>query len=451
MNIVERLLGLLPSPIERRLRRFVPQGELSRGVLTLVVGTTVAQGLVIVTSPILTRLYSPADFGAFGLATSILAVLLTVTCLTYDWAIALPEDAAAAANVLALCLVVNLVMTLVCGLVLALVAPTLLVGFGVAQIGAFLVLLVIDQLGGGVALAFTGWAIRRKSFPDLAAARVTQSAATVTVQIALGVIVFGPVGLLLADVVGRIVGALRLARPAWRESAGAFRQVTRRGLRAAAVRYRRFPIYSTGSSVLNTLGLQAPLLLLVALYGTQAGGRFLLAQRVAALPMILVAGSVGQVFFAEAARLVREDPRALTALFLRGTRSLARGGIVPSVLVMVAAPFLFGPLFGADWQEAGLYAALLAPMYFLALVTSPTGGTLDVLERQDLHLARELLRLGLVGSAVVAAAALHFPATTAVAVLGVAGCATYVLYGLISWWAIERHLAKLAPRGPAGA
>jgi O-antigen/teichoic acid export membrane protein len=449
MNTAERLLRWLPAPIERRLRRLVPQGELTRGVLTLVFGTTIAQGLLIVTSPILTRLYSPADVGAYGVATSILAVLLTVTCLTYDWAVALPEDDVAAANVLALCLVVNLVMTLVCGLALALLAPTLLIGFGLAQIGAYVVLLAIDQLGGGVGLAFTGWAIRTKSFTDLATARVTQSGATVAVQIGLGLIVFGPLGLLVADIVGRLGGAAQLARTAWRSSAPAFRRTTRGGIRVAAVRYRRFPIYSTGSAVLNQLGLQAPLLLLVALYGTQTGGHYLLAQRVAALPLILVAGSVGQVFFAEAARLAREQPRALAGLFLRGTRSLARGGIVPSVVVMALAPFVFAPIFGGDWQQAGIFAALLAPMYFLSLVTSPTGSTLDVLERQDLHLVRELLRLLLVGGAVLFAASLHFSSTAAVAVLSVAGCATYVMYGLISWWAIVRHAAGLEPEGPA--
>jgi len=233
-----------------------------------------------------------------------------------------------------------------------------------------------------------------------------------------------------------------------RTHASSFRHVTRGGLLFAANRYRRFPILSTGSALLNTLGTQAPLLVLVGLFGTQVGGEYALAQRVAALPVILVAGSVGQVYFAEAARLARDEPAGLRALFLRATGSLARGGFGPSALVAIAAPLLFAPVFGENWRQAGLFAALLAPMYYLTLVSSPTGGTLDVLERQDLHLARELFRLFVVGGAALLAAEMHLSPDEAVAVLSAAGCLTYILYGLVSWIAIVRHRARPRPAAP---
>jgi O-antigen/teichoic acid export membrane protein len=93
-------------------------------------------------------------------------------------------------------------------------------------------------------------------------------------------------------------------------------------------------------------------------------------------------------------------------------------------------------VFGEAWRDAGWYTALLTPVYYLTLTTSPTGAKLDVLERQDLHLARELMRLVLVGGAIVLAAALQLPALAAVAVLSAAGCVTYIMYGFISWSAI---------------
>jgi O-antigen/teichoic acid export membrane protein len=449
VNIPERLARRVPEPFARLLRRFLPQGQLTRGVFTLVLGTTIAQGIVIVSAPILTRLYSPSDLGAFGVATSVVAILLTVTCLSYDFAIALPEEDSAAANVLALCLLINVAMTVAGGIVVVAIAPALLVGYGVVQVVAWVALLSASQLVGGVAVAMTGWAIRTRAFPDLAAARVTQSAATVAAQVMLGIGAFGALGLLAADLVGRVTAAIRLGRAAWRSHEPSFRRVSLAGVRVAAVRYRRFPIFSTGSALLNTLGLQAPLLLLVALYGAGPGGQFLLAQRVAALPIVLVAGSVGQVFFGEAARLSREHPAALRALFLQATSSLVRWGIGPSVLIAALAPFLFAPLFGEEWRDAGLFAALLAPMYFLALVSSPTGATLGVLERQDLHLARELLRLGLMAGAVLAASALHLSALQAVGVLSVAGCVAYVIYGLVSWWAIAARTPG-PPPAPEG-
>lgn len=429
--------------IRARTRAMLPRGELTRGVLVLVLGTVVGQVVLILSSPILTRLYAPADFGALSVATSIVSVLLTITCLSYELAIPLPEDDVDASSVLALTLLVNLVMSLAAGMVLFLAGPPILGFLGAVVLGPFAVLLAVDQLGGGVGLGFNGWAIRTKAFTVIAAASVAQSAALVSVQIGLGLFSSGAFGLVVASVAGRLAQSASLAWAAWRTHAASFRRVTRASIAHAAHRYRRFPLLSSGSALLNTLGLQMPILMIIAIYGASVGGELFLAQRVAAIPITFFARSVGQVYTSEAARLMREEPPGIRALFLRTTGRIARLGVVPSALVGVAAPFLFGPVFGDDWREAGIYTAILAPMYFLTLVASPTSGTLDVLERQDLHLVREILRIVIVGGAVLAAAALHLPAVGGIALLSAAGCLMYCIYALISWRAIVSHGAQL--------
>jgi O-antigen/teichoic acid export membrane protein len=194
---------------------------------------------------------------------------------------------------------------------------------------------------------------------------------------------------------------------------------------------------------MNTLGEQAPLLLLVGIYGAAVGGQYALAGRVGALPVTLVAAAVSQVFVAETARLAREQPLAMRDMFGRTTRTLALLAIGPFVLMAVLAPILAGLVFGDAWRDAGLFVTILAPMFYLQLVTSPTGGTLDVLERQDLHLVREILRLVFVGGAALIAAATHSSPIVAVAIFSVAGCLTYIAYGLTSWRAITSHGSQL--------
>jgi O-antigen/teichoic acid export membrane protein len=108
-----------------RLRGTVPQGELVRGALALVLCTGGAQLIVILSSPILTRLYSPSTYRVFSVAASILSVLITVTCLRYESAIPRPEWVVAAAN-LALSLLSAVRMSLCAGLVLWLAGGALL-------------------------------------------------------------------------------------------------------------------------------------------------------------------------------------------------------------------------------------------------------------------------------------------------------------------------------------
>ncbi len=422
-----------------RVRDLFPRGDFGRGVVTLVAGTGMAQAVVILTAPILTRIYPPDAYGTFAVALSVIAILTSISCLRLEFAIPLPETDAAAAEVLALALLANLAMSAIAALILILLGGEILVWLGASALGPFAILIPLGQLASGANQAMLNWAVRTKSFSTIARNRLLSAVVTVGPQAALGLAGLGAPGLLIGDVIGRSTGALGLARAAWRTHATEFRRVTRSGVRAAARRYRRFSILSTPSALLNTVGLQTPVLFFVAFYGVQAGGEYALASRVGSIPLALIAGSIAQVFFAEAARIGPDKPGEVRALFGRTTRLLARLGILPTIALIVLAPLLAGIIFGATWAETGLFIAILAPSYFIEFVTTATGGTLYVYERQDLQLLREILRLVLVGGSVPLAAALGLTSIGAVALLSAAACVNYVLYGLISWRAIVRH------------
>jgi O-antigen/teichoic acid export membrane protein len=428
--------------IRQRCRLRLPIGGFGRAVATLVTGTGIAQVIVIATSPILTRLYSPSDFGIYAVAVSILSLLLTVTCLRYEFAIPLPESDIVAANVLALSLVSAAVTSFLAAIVLIVTGPWILTRLGAPGLAPYILLIPLAQAGAGIGAALTGWALRTKTFTAIAATRVTQGVALVVVQLGLGVARAGPPGLLVGDVVGRVSGSTRLARAAWRSQAGAFGQVSRSGIAAAAGRYRRFPILTTWSALLAALGLQAPLLLVVAFYGPVVGGEYALAARVGAVPLALVAAAVSQVFVAEAARLTRTNPRGVHRLFGRTTRALALVAVGPAFLAIIAAPFLAVPIFGSAWQQVGIFIAILVPSVYLEFVIGATGDVLHVLERQELHLVREVLRFTFIGGAIPLAVFLGFSATGAMALLSAGGCVTYLLYGLVSWRAVASHARK---------
>jgi O-antigen/teichoic acid export membrane protein len=428
-----------PSPIPVRLLRRLTQrmrgGGFARGAATIVAGTGLAQLLVVLSSPVLTHLYTPSDYGIFSIATSVL-ILASVTCLQYDFAIPLPKDDVTAANLLGLSLVVNVGMSLLTALALVLVGPWLFGLFGASSLGPYVLLLAFVQFGSGIVAALLKWAIRTQNYAEIALNRVVSSVTLVGLQVGLGVLGVGVLGLLIGVAAGSVAGASRLARAAWNTHANAFRQISRKGMAAAAWRYKRFPIFSSGSTLLAYLGVRAPLLALVAFFGTEVGGEYALAERVLYLPLTLVAGSVGQVFTAESARLAHGDPRELRRSFRRTTVSLALTAILPAIGIALLAPFLAGLVFGPAWTTAGWIVSILIPMFYFAFIFTSTGDVLFVLERQGLHLLREILRIVILAGTIPVAAAMHLPPLMAIAFLSAAGCLTYSLYGLISWYAV---------------
>ena len=63
-----------------------------KNVISLMTGTTAAQAIPILISPILTRLYKPEEFGAFALYMAIASVLSVVVSGRYELAVILPEN-----------------------------------------------------------------------------------------------------------------------------------------------------------------------------------------------------------------------------------------------------------------------------------------------------------------------------------------------------------------------
>ena len=73
------------------LKHLKPKSEFGRNVLTLMTGTTIAQAIPIAISPILTRIYTPEDFGVFALYISISTIFAVIVTGRYELAIMLPK------------------------------------------------------------------------------------------------------------------------------------------------------------------------------------------------------------------------------------------------------------------------------------------------------------------------------------------------------------------------
>ena len=83
------------------------KSDFSRNVVTLVTGTAVAQAIPLALSPILTRLYTPDDFGILAIYMSIASLGTVVVSLKYDLAIIIPEKDEDSANITILSIVVS--------------------------------------------------------------------------------------------------------------------------------------------------------------------------------------------------------------------------------------------------------------------------------------------------------------------------------------------------------
>ncbi|HIE59535.1 MAG TPA: hypothetical protein EYP82_06345, partial [Hydrogenothermaceae bacterium] len=74
------------------LNKFKPKTEYSKNILTLMSGTMLAQAIPIAISPILTRLYSPSDFGTFALYFALAVLFGSLVAGRYELSILIPKQ-----------------------------------------------------------------------------------------------------------------------------------------------------------------------------------------------------------------------------------------------------------------------------------------------------------------------------------------------------------------------
>ena len=406
-------------PIVGRALKRVLRGGFVRNVAIIAGSAALAQGVVVVATPVVTRLYSPADYGVLSVFSSLLAVLATVSSLRYDFAVPVAEDDESAASLVALSFVVTLlVCVLISAGVLALGAPIAAL-IGSPELAHYLWYLPLGVLAAGIYRTLSAWATRQNVFSLIARTSIVQSFALAGVQIGLGILRFGPAGLILGHILGQAAGSGSLFKLFAREKRDWRGLASLQSLRRVAIRHKKFPLYSTFSGLLNSAGLQLPVLLLGGLYGLEVAGLFALGNRIISIPLSLIGRSVAKVYFGVAPKLAREDPNRLLKLFRKTARSLLAIGSIPIAGLAIAAPALFGWAFGETWVEAGRYVQLVAVLNVFRFAATPLSQTFNVLERQELAVVWDSLRLVLNVGAMWTAHSLGYGPSVAIALYSI--------------------------------
>lgn len=131
-------------------------------VLKLVTGTTLAQVIAVLASPLITCLYGPEAFGFLALFASITSIIGVIACMRYEMAILLPQDDRTAANLLGLSLLCAAVVSGLTVLVLYVGGDVLLSLLQAPGLGPYLILVPPFVFISGVFLALNYWNLRTK-------------------------------------------------------------------------------------------------------------------------------------------------------------------------------------------------------------------------------------------------------------------------------------------------
>ena len=348
----------------------------SIGQLSL--GTIVSNSLVLMFTPLLSSLYSPSSFGTFAFYSSILAIINIFSTLRYHFALPLSDDEEE------ITLLRSISFTLLVGFTfLTLVISVLFYiqtsnpVYGIVAVGVFV-------MGSASIENYT--LIKDKAFSQIAKSKIGQSVTMITFQILLSFL--SQIGLIIGHVLGQIA-AFIIQRRGHRHKVHKILAKSR--TLPTLKKYKKFPLYYLPDGVLNKLGVHLPIFVLTSSYGSAEAGLFAMADRLLQVPISLLGGAIGQVYYSRGSDLGEgKSANALTGnvtLFLLVISLPLAFGIYKYI------PFLLQQFLESKWNDIGIYAQALLPWILMVFITSPVSSYFIVQDEQEVLLKFQMFLL----------------------------------------------------------
>lgn len=367
--------------------------SLIKGAGVLSVGSAISQAIMLLGVILLSRLYSPEQFGIYAVILGVSTILGLASSFRYEMTILLPLQKRLSQLALSLSLLISVGVNLAA---LAIVAALSLSNVLIAQ----WLVVPLAALASAVINIGSFLQNRQKQYKRIVGVQISKSAVFV------GAAIFAsrsePMGngLVFAMLASLLLPAIYLLLVDFRSYRAYEFLTNRRRLLFWARKHRKFVYYSTPAIFIGNLASQAPVFLLTALLGSGTAGYYAMIQRVMMAPVALVSGAVNKVYLQSVASKIAGRKRIFPY-----TKSIIMKFTLPSlilagVMVLAFSNELLRRLFGDQWGGVDTLAMVMIPAFCISFVAKSISG-FAVLGRNELGLLYQIVLLVAVSTAIL--------------------------------------------------
>jgi len=375
----------------------------NRKIATLVAGTAIAQAIPVAIMPVLTRIYSPSEFGVLAMFISLSLIIGSAINARYELAIMLPEDHDDAINLAALCLFICTFISLVLYVPIVFFEKQLLTWLENDGIKSWIYIVPASVWLLGFFNILTNLNNRLMLYNDIAKAQVYKSLTLAFVQVFVGIVKAGGSGLILGHLASQFASNVKLSKNI--RANYDFKSISINRQLKLGKAYKKFPLFSLWAGLANTSSYHLVSLLIPKFFSLSTLGFYFLVERMLGMPTSLIGSAIGQVFYQEATVEKNEKGHAISA-FKRALGKLFIVGVGIFLVLYLLVEDLFILVFGPEWAQAGLYAKILTPLFFVRFVISPLTLLNLVFERNEIDLIWQVVLVILQVTLIIVAA--HF-------------------------------------------
>jgi len=350
-------------------------------------GAVIAQIIGLLSSPIVTRLYTPDDYGVMGLYIAISTILIMISTGRYHLAIVLPTEESEAINLLVLSSMMALMTAVISFPIFYYFNDDITSHLNAKELSSYLWLIPVSIAVRGVFLSLQYWHTRNKQFGAISIANISESAsgsaAIITAGIVFGSSIYGLIG---GRILSACISSYYLASKTFvSEFKEARSMVSLKKIKVVATQYIKFPLVSSWAALLNTIAYVGPILLLSFYFNPVAVGLYTLADRVVISPLTIIGNALSQIIYQKSSE-IHNTKKEFGSLISNITNKLFTLAFYPAVLIAIFGQNIFTFMFGDNWNDAGIYAQILSLYALSRFVVAPLINICLVHNKQETEL-----------------------------------------------------------------
>jgi len=340
--------------------------------------------VLVLTMPILTRLYSPASFGDLSFYLSAVGLVSVVASGKFELKIAPAKTLKQAKGFVAITIIYSIIFLLLTSL---LVAITKLYVYDFES-GVSIHLVVLGALLIAVYNALINFNLFLERYILISQTNASRTILTSLMQLFLTFMTVNSMGLILGDVVGRLAGLRILSIKIMNDFVLNLKEL----FVLFKAHFKESFIVSIGWFLNNSAIHMIPIYIYYK-YGHEAAGLIFIIQRVFSLPELIISKNVNLYFTGKYSSLLRlNDAESAAALLSKFIFRLFMFAIIATSIIWIILSNYFGLIFGDGWSLPEGLLLSISLIYFTQYFSSPFYIALNLKENSYIQSVWDLTR-----------------------------------------------------------
>lgn len=345
-------------------------------------GSIIAQAITIILSPVVTRLFTPEQFGLYTIVVTAISLFGPVICLKYDMAIVIAKGEKETYSLIKLCLLMAIPLSLLISILYVLIIMS--ESYSTLQLWGYIFAIAILLSTYGINNILLAYNNKSGLYKIISSVTVIKSVVNNILLVLSGLINSGVLGLLGSQIISSLAG-LRSQSKDIRKNINKFKNINFVDIKNVFLDYKKLPIFNATSAIITTSVYSTINLFIAVAFSAQQLGLYSLSYRVLGIPFTVISANIARVFF-NSASMELHNNGSFSKTFTRTILFLAITVLSTITILAIISPWLFSTIFGEEWAKAGTYVRLLAPMFAIRLISESLTTSFIVSGKQHIEL-----------------------------------------------------------------